>query len=278
MPETYSEQTQIQQRYEQQREDRNALKRAEMLSPDFPGMNIDEMLAKLEFEPGCKDWRHCLTFWARPPTALKALIHEIQQKLVAVVPNLWIMEPSRLHMTTMEVAHSLSEEEMEAIVRTIAPNVAQIADFTFEHRARLVRPLVNYDSQGLALQFVPAAGLDDDRYTYLHLRRDVWDQVQAAGVTVGSRYIAPSAHLTIARFITTKDFETGEGKVDHDKVRRLVETIDGINEWLQREYWPTENGSQDGGEWVVGTEKGQEFRKGTLWYGGGESVHIGKGF
>jgi len=51
---------------------------------------IDEILAKLEdssIEPGFKDWRHCLVFWARPPAKVRALISEVQQKLLSVAPS-----------------------------------------------------------------------------------------------------------------------------------------------------------------------------------------------
>ena len=51
------------------------------------------------------------------------------------------------------------------------------------------------------------------------------------GVKIASRYVTPSAHLTIGRFITKRDFETEDGQVDHSKVKRFIETIDEINEW-----------------------------------------------
>ena len=47
---------------------------------------------------------------------------------------------------------------------------------------------------------------------------------------------------------------------------------------LQREHWPKDGEIKDGGEWIVGHEKGLECKKGRLWYGGGESLHLGKGF
>jgi hypothetical protein len=100
-------------------------------------------------------------------------------------------------------------------------------------------------------------------------------------VTVASRYVIPSAHLTIGRFVTKKDFEGRDGTVEKEKIRRFVEVIADVNEWLEREYWPKEDGrvGKEGGEWIVGEEKGLEFRKGALWYGaGGETVLLGKGF
>lgn len=187
-------------------------------------------------------------------------------------------------MTALEIAHSLTNEQIEHLVEQIKPHAQDITDYTFDHRARLVKPMLNYDTQSLALQFLPATGepgrsLSEDRYTYHHLRRDLYTKVKQTGVEVGSRYVTPSAHLTICRFITTKDFETKDGEVDHGKMAEFVERIDEINVWLQEEYWPSEDGKiKDGVEWVVGKEKGLECRKGTLWYGGGERVCLGKGF
>jgi hypothetical protein len=187
-------------------------------------------------------------------------------------------------MTALEITHSLTAEEIDALVDQMLPGVPEITDYTLQHRARLVKPLVSYDAQALALSFLPASdepgrSVDDEKYTYHHLRRDLYTKASATGVKVASRYVIPSAHLTIGRFITKSDFEMADGSVDHSKVEKLIWTIDAINDWLQKEYWPKSDGIKDGGEWIVGEEKGLEYRKGALWYGsGGETVRLGKGF
>ena len=64
--------------------------KARLLAADFPGVTIDEILAKLEdpsIEPGFDDWRNCLVFWARPPAAVRDLIAQIQQKLLKAAPR-----------------------------------------------------------------------------------------------------------------------------------------------------------------------------------------------
>lgn len=187
-------------------------------------------------------------------------------------------------MTAMEVTHSLTAPEIDALVEKLKPSVEAIADYTVDHRARLIKPVVSFDAQALALSFLPAAGEGDggvehDAYTYHHLRRDLFDKIQAAGVKVSSRYVIPSAHLTIGRFIARKDFETAAGEVDREKVAEFVGVIEEINEHLEREFWPQNDGRvPEDGEWSVGEEKGLECRFGTLWYGGGERVYLGKGF
>lgn len=193
------------------------------------------------------------------------------------------MPSSSLHMTALEITHSLTAAEIDALVEQMLPGVPEITDYTLDHRARLVKPMVSYDAQALALSFLPAAGdpgrsEEDDAYSYHHLRRDLYAKASATGVKVESRYVIPSAHLTIARFITRRDFQTPEGKVDHGKVEKLIAAIEEVNAWLQAEYWPKPDGIKSGGEWVVGEEKGLDYRKGTLWYGGGEMVRLGKGF
>lgn len=59
----------------------------------------------------------------------------------------------------------------------------------------------------------------------------------------------------------------------------FINRIEEINQWLETEYWPRE-GDESGsmGEWVVGDEKGLDMREGRLWYGGGNTVRLGKGF
>lgn len=223
-------------------------------------------------------------FWARPTGSVRSLIAQVQKRLKDVVPNLWIMPPMSLHMTALEVTHSLTAQEIGALVDQMQPHISEVADFTNNHRARLVNPVVSYDAQALALSFLPAAGEPgqaghDDAYTYHHLRRDLFTQVSATGVKVASRYVIPSAHLTIGRFITKSDFEGADGGFDRTKIEELVAKIEEINAWLQAEYWPKDGGIKEGGEWVVGAEKGLTCRKGALWYGaGGETVYQGKGF
>ena len=201
------------------------------------------------------------------------------------------MPIDKLHMTALEVTHSLTKEEIETLLHALGAKVSEITDYTLDHRARLIRPMLSYDSAAIALSFLPAAGegvdggrtLRDDHYTYHHLRRDLYDLCKESGVTVASRYTVPSAHLTIGRFITQADFSTTDrdGSVVPalEKRKEWIEVIEGINSWLQDEHWPRGSSTiRGGGEWIVGKEKGLDCRKGSLWYGGGDTVRLGKGF
>lgn len=193
-----------------------------------------------------------------------------------------------LHITALEVTFSKTAEEIQQLVEQIKSKASEITDYTYNHRARLVKPLIGYDASALALSFVPAAGEglhperseSDDNFTYHHLRRDVFNLSRDAGIDVDSRYVVPSSHLTIGRFIDPKDFADENNSPDPKKMKAFVEKIEEINGWLEKEYWPENNGGEipDGGEFNVGEEKGLVCRKGMLWYGGGESVHSGKGY
>lgn len=200
--------------------------------------------------------------------------------------DLWLMPAECLHMTVLEITHSKTKAEIEHLVNIMESKVPEITDFTYNHRARLVKPMLSYDAAAIALSFLPAAGeglpeekaADVDTYTYHHLRRDMYGLCRSAGVEVASRYVVPSSHLTIARFVTQKDISSEDGKgVDRGKIEGLVGQLEEINAELRSKHW-SEDSLTSEATWVVGEEKGLVYRKGTLWYGGGQSHHEGKGF
>lgn len=205
------------------------------------------------------------------------------------------MPLDRLHITAMEITHSKTAEEIDHFVEILKPSCQMIADYPAQHRTRLIKPMVGYDSAALALSFVPAAGecpgpdrsADEDKYSYHHLRRDLHSLITKGGVEVGSRYVVPSAHLTVARFNSPNPFGDdpldASAGLDLKKRKHFVSEIELINKWLQAEFWPdpeSHHGKEilPGGVFVVGEEKGLDFRKGRLWYGGGETVYLGKGY
>ncbi|KAI7972618.1 hypothetical protein EIK77_009081 [Talaromyces pinophilus] len=249
---------------------------------------IDPILAKLDGpnkDPAYEDERNCIVFWGRPPQHIRDMIGDVQEELRSVAPDMWFMPLQNLHITVLEVVFSVTEPEVNKMVSTLLQDGAaeKIANITLQYRPRLVKPMISYDAAAMALSFVPAAGegegktVDDDKFTYHHLRREVYDKVLAAGVKPASRYAVPSAHLTIGRFINQNGF-ISDGSFDHEKAKKVIEKIEEINDRLQKKYWPTEEGVPEGGEWTIGQEKGLDFRKGRLWYGGGETVVLGKGY
>lgn len=191
----------------------------------------------------------------------------------------------KLHLTALEITHSLpSQDDITAIVTKLGPEIAEaMTDLPFTSRARLIKPMLSYDGAAIALSFLPAAGESlptdrskaDDAFTYHHLRRDLFGLATTTGVAIESRYIVPSSHITVGRFLIQEDHDTKE------KMRHWVMAIEEINQWLEVEFWPRDGQPQEKvqrGEWIVGQEKGLEFREGTLWYGDGEMIRLGKGF
>ncbi|KAJ5160598.1 RNA ligase/cyclic nucleotide phosphodiesterase [Penicillium canariense] len=307
---------QLQLRYETHRATRNDQQSAKIQAKDFPGWSIDGILKRLDGpakEEGFVDPRNCLVIWARPPSHIRDLISCIQSQLRDIAPcrycraalgqsvilkmksltesrtALWPMPPHNLHTTVLEVAHSLTEPQIEELVQTLQSSKdvtqAQIAEYPTRHNTRLLKPMLSFDSAALALSFVPAASEGStgsareygDHYTYHHLRRDIFDMVRQTKVPVASRYIVPSAHVTIARFINNEGFLVkgthGAEEIDHSRVKSLLDRISDINKDLESRYWPQADGScPKEGEWVVGQDKGLVVRKGRLWYGGGEDV------
>ncbi|KIW03123.1 uncharacterized protein PV09_05766 [Verruconis gallopava] len=267
----------LQERYQSHRANRNQQQKAKLLDPGFSGVIVDPILQRLEdpsIEPGYVDTRHCLVFWGRPEQHIKSLIASVQDKLRTVAPSLWLMPIENLHITILEITHSKTAGEIEALKQQVGPVADRIVNYgrTPGHQAKLIKPMVGFDASALAITFVPATGRGRD-FSYHHLRRDVFDIVTGAGLKVDSRYVVPSAHLTIGRFITQRDFAKEDGTVDAAKMKRFVDAIDDINSWLQAEFWPNDGSSDDGaGSWTVGETAPIVLRWGTVWYGGGESM------
>ncbi|KAJ7817779.1 RNA ligase/cyclic nucleotide phosphodiesterase [Mycena olivaceomarginata] len=259
----------IQTSYEEYRMARNAQQKAKFLSPAFEGASVDRILQRIvnpTLEPGFVDTRNAMVFIARPPERIKSLITECQQMLSEVVPSTSGSCPKRLSIRQNRV--------LVPQIRGIAPS---ILNHTCSHRTRLIKPLLCFDASAIALSFLPALASTpgDEAYTYHHLRRDLFALALGSGTAIESRYAVPSAHMTLGRFICAEDLHTG-GRVDMEKARQLMARIDGINAWLEREYWP---GGIEAIEWVVGEEMGLEWRIGPVWYGsGGETLMVGETF
>ncbi|KAI0870875.1 RNA ligase/cyclic nucleotide phosphodiesterase [Hypoxylon argillaceum] len=287
----HNDPAEIQALYAAHRVRRNAQQKDKFLDANFKELIIDQYLLRLEnpqIEPGFKDTRYCMTFWGRPPIHVLELADAIQRRLKIAAPDIWLMPLHRMHITTLELAFCRTAEEIEELKETLKPAIPAVASYSYRHRARLVKPMISYDLSAFAVSFLPAAGepvvspapvapdnadvlKQGDSYSYHHLRRDMWNQAKEAGIAIDSRYIVPSAHITLGRYLTHNDHATPEQR------KKWVDAIDDINEWLEKEVW----GRPDAeviGEWIVGQERGVDVRVGNLWYGGGRTILLGEGF
>lgn len=178
-----------------------------------------------------------------------------------------------MHMTTLEIANSLSSAE-ECALKTdelcAAVDVQSLCALNVpDGSVVLCKPLLTFDARAVALTFVPAvpSSTDDSdtptttTTTYHALRAAVYAAVvgppaRRTGISVNSRYVAASAHVTVARFVTAPgpaggvDFVTRVRKqgpedevldvehVEREAVDAFVAAVTEINAWLKQEYWP----------------------------------------
>ncbi|KAL1701938.1 RNA ligase/cyclic nucleotide phosphodiesterase [Schizophyllum commune] len=242
-------------------------------------LRVDSILAALEkarTQPALDldqiDTRQCLTLVAIPAPSVIALGQRIQARLKAAAPNLWLAPASNMHITLLELVVAKTKLDVEEVIQKLGSGVIeQLVGYPKAHPTRLVRPRLNIDLGGLALSFVPEARGNEGvaevaPYTYLHMRRDLYALAGEAGITPQARYAVPSAHITLARFVSEEDFvarteQEKEKEAAGEKVAEFVRLVDAINEEL---------GASDL-VWTVG-EAGVELRRGKTWYGGGDVV------
>jgi hypothetical protein len=69
------------------------------------------------------------------------------------------MPLNNMHLTALELTHSLTQPEITEIISNLGLSAIEImTDYTYYHRARLIKPMLSYDGAALALSFLPAAG------------------------------------------------------------------------------------------------------------------------
>ncbi|KAI0033947.1 60S ribosomal protein L44 [Vararia minispora EC-137] len=259
------EATRIQTFYEQHCSDRNRQQRDIMMSPTFSGLATDDILKQIidpAIDPPFIDTRNAIALWTRPPQGVRDIVDAIQQKLSVLCPRLWLMPLNRLHLSLLEIVHSTTPAIVAEYVDQLGPHLSRLLAYLQTHPTRLFRPRLACDVSSLVLKFLPVVEASSS-YTYHHLRRDLFDQMVALGIRMHPRYIVPSAHVTVARFVYSSDFET-DGEFDGEKMSKWWALIDEINAWLA-------SLSDDKSSWSI---DGIECRTGTQWYGGGESIEF----
>ncbi|KAL4789937.1 60S ribosomal protein L44 [Aspergillus venezuelensis] len=219
------------------------------------------------------DHRNNLNVYARPPEHIKELVARTQLMILNDARSLWISPPESLHVTTLEIASSRTKEDIDALAsRLVEDGTAEkLVNYIPDKKrcVRLINPIVSFDDSAIALSFLPVAsgtedsiptptpsadrGLtpahadegtdaqhednDDSNYTYHHLRRDLASTVLKSGVALAARYIVPSAHITIARFVEPDNFWWRDGELDRERVAKFVHCIGVINEGLRKNHW-----------------------------------------
>ena len=170
-------------------------------------------------------------------------------------PGQWFAPPSSLHITLLEITHSTPASTLSTLLssRVLLETIQSLATYTSSHPSALHFPLLNLDATALSLSFLPSP-LSHDSETYHHLRESLFELYTApdAYPTLNARYVVPSAHITLGRFLKP---------LDAGAVYRLVREVEKIKEWLANKM--------ERREWKVGKEGVVEVRAGEVWYGGG---------
>jgi hypothetical protein len=197
---------------------------------------------------------NCCVIWARPPPSILFLIHSLQTRLLALLgPDLHTIPSQDLHLSVVELSHCHSVAHLRSVVDEISPSrIQEILDkpsrLDLAARPSLVSLQLNIDNMGIALSFVPSS---EHNYTYHHLRADMHSLALESGVSIDMCYTAPSAHVTIGRFVDNGFFEAEEQRSE------FVGLVDRINKELNAER----------AEWMGGEEEGLELQLGYLKFG-----------
>lgn len=195
---------------------------------------------------------NCCVIWARPPSTVLDTIQRIQRDLSQLIgDDLYLVPRTDLHLSVIELSHRHTVPQLRSVADQIGPSrIQDILDQVTElsNRPGLVEPKISFDKMGIALNYIPS---DSDAYTYHHLRSDMHATALESGIAIDMCYTAPSAHITIGRFIGNSFFETAGAS---NKFVQLVKDINDEQESRQ-------------GAWAVGESQGLEMQLGYLKFG-----------
>ncbi|KAJ8117232.1 hypothetical protein OPT61_g1526 [Boeremia exigua] len=196
---------------------------------------------------------NCCVIWARPPSAVLKTIQTIQEELRHLIgDNLYLIPLKDLHLSVIELSHRHTVSQLRSVAAELGESrIQDMLDLvsTLGVKPELVAPTISFDKMGIALNYLPS---DTHAYTYHHLRSDMYALALESKITgIDCCYTAPSAHITIGRFIDNKFFETAEARTE------FVERVKSFN------------AAQKEGDhaWVVGESQGLELQLGYLKFG-----------
>lgn len=198
---------------------------------------------------------NCCVVWARPPPSIISLIHTLQQEFISFLGTDFYAIPSKhLHLSVIELSHRHSVPQLRSVVQDIGTErIQSMLDIlsTLDTKPGLTEPQVSSDKMGVAINFLPST---KDGYTYHHLRSDAHALALESGVSIDMCYTAPSAHITIGRFIGNVSFEKDGAR------SRFVELVERLNKELK-------NISKEKETWKIGSDAGLELQLGHVKFG-----------
>lgn len=287
-------------------------------------MALIKHLSRIETsdEPLPTSSANCLVVWARPPSSILKLIDSVQLRLYSLVgKDLHLIPLPHVHLSVLELSHRHPISHLRDVYNAVGRELLQkmldlslLADVHSGERASapwLVKPQLMVDSNGVAVTFVPGCDAapknkkeeegsnvprtTTEPFTYHHLRASMQRLALTSGVEIDTCYTAATAHITIARFVSSNFFDTvdeydrqccsgpnsGEphsvqpmslpshntirGHVKAERVAQWIALVERINFELREQF---ENPEAKGMlEWVVGQEAGLEVQLGYVKYG-----------
>lgn len=199
-----------------------------------PEVNIDPVLAGI-----VEDNRFGCAIIARPNEAVTGLIVSIQSILnesISIPAGLWNTPRENLHMSVLEIANTRSRLEIKRVVDVLRPHLDHIMSVA-NNGPTLSYPLICFDANAVALTFISS------ERSHVEFRKELFDSVAFYGVGMETRYHAPSAHITIMRFVE---------HLSRGDLGALLKQIEIINSSIGNTYWKVSN---------------CEFNYGLIWYG-----------
>lgn len=209
-------------------------------------------------EPSTEDMNNlevnCLGISARPSSLIVTKIEDIQTKFSKTIgSDFYIMPTENLHIAIVELAHRHTLSYLHSVSSSVGTERLQnMLDLisTLPSKPRLIAPQLSIDAMGVALTFLP----DPEReYTYHHLRAEMHGIALTSGGGFDMCYTAPSAHVTLGRFVGSGFFEEKDGR------DRIVDLVEEINGELEEE--------KDRKGWVLGEQLSLELQAGYLKFG-----------
>lgn len=199
-----------------------------------PKINIDAVLAGKEDDDrlGC-----CII--SRPPGNVKSLISSIQYNIRDSVPEssaLWLTPNEYLHMSVLEIDNTSTKNNIKEIMNILLSHIDQLITVANDG-PELSNPLICFDSNAIALTFTSV------NRSHIKYRLKLFDSITSCGVDIRPRYHAPSAHITIIRFVED---------LCEDELMALLDRIQVINNSLVDTKWKVSD---------------CEFNYGLIWYG-----------
>lgn len=220
-------------------------------------LSADQLLATMvEASDFTLDQRHNLALVARPPQHVVALLTSVQQQLHALAGDaLWLPPPSHLHVTVYEITHSKTPQQLQPLVSAIRSHGLRLFEALPVERVKFDAPLVNFDTAAVAVTFLP---VNVDGYSIAAFRSELAGRLSELGVEWDGRYVAPTAHVTIARFV--------KPELQNATMEQWLLKLDELREQCQQ--WE--------GGWCLADARLQVMTD-KSWYGGGtvvtEAIH-----